>query len=152
MYKRQFLTLARPPRPVSGRREIACYVISSIFCVGIVYGLLYAVCASTVTRQLFAAVFFNVMIVALWNRMSAFAEVRASRQSAVQDTSLLVGAYTCFLVGWVAGYCVILPDLKQFLMESIMAHAVNVVVCLHVILFRVFCVVRGGEELSLIHI
>lgn len=146
----EMMSLARPlvvvSGPEPGRPDLACYVISCIFFTGIVYGLLYGVCANTATRQLFVTVIFNVLVIALWNKVCASSEHRSSWHSIKQDVGLLVAAYFCFLVGWVFGYFVLQPDLRDYLLGSIMAHAANCSFCFFVVSLRMFCAATGDED------
>lgn len=75
----------------------------------------------------------------------ASAESRLNRQRA-KHVGILVGAYICFLVGWGLGYYVLQPDLRDYLLGSIMAHAANSSVCFFVVLLRMFCIARGDED------
>lgn len=126
--------------------EIACYVVTCMFSLGFVYGLLYATCASTASMQMFVSLAFNILVVAFWNQACASTERRSSGKFALQDGALLVGTYMCFLVSWGLGYYIVRSDVRLFLLDSIMAHAINFGFCFFVITLRLFCVARGDEE------
>ena len=130
---------------VSPRRteanDIACFSTSLLFSNGFVYGLLYASFGmDDFLAQFFIATIGNAAIIGTWNMIFASPARRTVRKRACEDVSFLIAVYSFFLMGWMCGYMLVLPDLKNFLVCGITAHGFNFASCFFVAFLRCFCV------------
>ena len=131
---------------IESPHDIKCFSISLLFSYGFVYGIVYATFAiGDYAVQIFIAILGNSLIIAIWNKICASPTRRTIRKKACEDISLLIGVYSCFLVGWICGYMIVLPDLKNFLMCGLIGHSFNFASWLFVSFLRYFCV---STELS----
>ena len=136
--------------PRAEPHDIACFSVSLLFSYGFVYGVVYAAFAvNDFAVQFFIAALGNAEIILSWNKICASPARRTIRKRACEDVSFLIAVYSLFLVGWICGYMIVLPDLKNFLMSGLIAHTFNFASCFFVSFLRCFCVneeVEAEEE------
>lgn len=126
--------------------DIACTSVSLLFCIGFVYGILYATFApGDFVMQFFIAVLGNTVIIGVWNKICASPARRTIRKKACEDVSILIAVYSFFLTGWICRYMIVLPDLKNFLVCGFIAHTLNFGSFFFVSFLRCFCV---NEEME----
>lgn len=135
-----------PSLPFHRHHDFACYTLSVMFGFGFIYGMVYAHFATTMERQMMTAAFANLCVVFFWNRLCASPFRRQNPRSVFEDICLLCGTYTFFLMGWITGYFILLPNIQMFLYSGIVAHAWNFFTFCFVLNLRCFCLRRGDAS------
>lgn len=125
---------------------MACSSVSLLFSCGFVYGIVYAAFAvGDFPVQFFIAALGNATIIGIWNKICACPARQTIRKRACEDVSFLITVYSFFLMGWVFGYMLVLPVIKNFLMCGLIAHGFNFCCCFFVSFLRCFCINEETE-------